>query len=55
LRNLHAKWLNRAGIQTEGEGHVEIDPRLCYNGEELEETIKEKYHGKVVKLPCFIH
>lgn len=32
LRDLHAKWLNRAGIETEGEGYVEIDPRLCYNG-----------------------
>lgn len=32
LRDLHAKWLKKAGIETEGEGHVEIDPRLCYNG-----------------------
>jgi hypothetical protein len=37
---LHAKWLKNAGIETEGEGHVEIDPRICYNGEDLGRIVK---------------
>lgn len=33
--NLNKRWLKNAGIETEGEGSFEIDPRLCYDGEKV--------------------
>lgn len=53
LRDLHLKWVLEAGIKTEGEGYVEIDPRLSFDGEGVGELVRSK-HGEVLKLPAYI-
>ena len=47
------KWLMESGVEKEGEGWVEIDPRVCYKGEGVKELVESKYGGKV-KLPAYI-
>ena len=54
LRNLHLKWVKKAGVEVEGEGYVEIDPKLCYNGEGLKELVQKKFGSNKIKLPVYI-
>lgn len=32
LKRLHRKWLIDSGVELEGEGDVEVHPRVSYNG-----------------------
>jgi UDP-N-acetylglucosamine/UDP-N-acetylgalactosamine diphosphorylase len=47
VRDLHRRWLEKAKIKIEGKDHFEIDPRLCYDGEDLSEISKNIKNLKV--------
>ncbi len=54
LEGMHKKWLEREGVKFEGEGKLEIHPRVSYQGEGLLELVKKRFESDIVKLPCYI-
>jgi len=49
ISELHRKWIEKNGGILDGEGILEIDELLSYEGENL-----EKIKGKTIKLPIYL-
>jgi UDP-N-acetylglucosamine/UDP-N-acetylgalactosamine diphosphorylase len=54
LKKLHRKWVEAAGVALEGEGDVEIHPRVSYNGEEIDQWVEGTFGELKAKLPLYI-
>jgi hypothetical protein len=54
LKKLHRKWVEAAGVTLEGEGDVEIHPKVSYNGEGIAEWVESTFGDLKAKLPLYI-
>lgn len=54
LRALHRRWVEKEGVKLEGEGEVEVDPLVSFNGEGLRQWVMEKFGTLTVKLPLYV-
>jgi hypothetical protein len=54
LKKLHRKWVEAAGVVLEGEGDVEIHPKVSYNGEGIAEWVQSTFGDFKAKLPLYI-